>query len=142
MYQKHRDDCAARSPPPILVIAGTNDRILPYDGWILKTGREISIPETLAHFRLLHGCTGQEWQFLEDRAPSDNSRVREVTWTGCTRKGAVKPLRVEGGGHPRPSPDPVSKSWLERAGGHNQDIDSAEAIWKFLRQFEKPDARP
>lgn len=47
MYQGHRDTCAATVPIPLLVIAGTNDRSLPYDGWIFPTGRELSIPETM-----------------------------------------------------------------------------------------------
>ena len=41
MYYKHRDDCAALAPPPLMVIAGTTDRILPYDGWIFPGGREL-----------------------------------------------------------------------------------------------------
>ena len=137
MYHKHRDDCAAKSPPPLMVIAGTNDRILPYDGWLFPTGREISIPETMEHFRLLHGCTGQDTRLFDDRDATDNSRVREYLWTGCAREGAVKLLRVEGGGHTRPSYEPVSEDWRDRAGGHNQDIESAEEVWRFLSQFRK-----
>jgi poly(3-hydroxybutyrate) depolymerase len=46
-------------------------------------------------------------------------------------------LRVEGGGHTRPSYDPVSDDWRERAGGHNRDIESAEEVWRFLSQFRQ-----
>jgi len=45
--------------------------------------------------------TLQAAELLENRAPDDASRVRLVTWTGCTREGAVKLLRAEGGGHNR-----------------------------------------
>ncbi len=135
MYQPHRDACAATAPTPLLVIAGTNDRILPWDGWLFPTGRALSIPETLEHFRLLHGCTGQKADLLYDRDTKDESRVREIVWTGCTVENAVKLLRVEGGGHSWPSYEPVSDEWRERAGGHNRDIESAEEIWAFLRRF-------
>ena len=73
MYQGHRDTCAATVPTPLMVIAGTHDRILPYDGWLFPTGRELSIPETKEHFRLLHACTGQKTDLLYDRDAEDNS---------------------------------------------------------------------
>ena len=136
MYQKHRDTCAATRPPPIMVFAGTNDRILPYDGWIFRLGREVSIPETMEHFRVLHGCTGQKTTLREDRDPADGSRVREVRWTGCKRENAVLLLKVEGGGHTKPSYEPVSERWRKRAGGHNRDIDAAEEVWRFVSQFD------
>ena len=137
MYQKHRDTCAATLPIPLLVIAGTDDRSLPYDGWIFPTGREISIPETMEHFRLLHGCTGQKSDLLYDRDPHDGSRVLEVVWTGCAIEHAVKLLRVEGGGHNAPSFEPLPEAWRDWAGAHNRDVKTAEEIWTFLRQFER-----
>ena len=137
MYQKHRDTCAATLPIPLLVIAGTDDRSLPYDGWIFPTGREISIPETMEHFRLLHGCTGQKSNHLYDRDPDDGSRVLEVVWTGCAVEHAVKLLRVEGGGHNAPSFEPLPEAWRDWAGTHNRDVESTEEIWAFLRQFER-----
>ena len=137
MYQKHRDTCAAAVPIPLLVIAGTNDRSLPYDGWLFPTGREISIPETMEHFRLLHGCTGQKADLLYDRDTEDNSRVLEVVWTGCAVENAVRLLRIEGGGHNSPSFEPLPDEWRAWAGVHNRDIESAEEIWAFLRRFER-----
>ena len=142
MYQKHRDTCAATVPIPLLAIAGTNDRSVPYDGWLFPTGREISIPETMEHFRLLHACTGQKTDLLYDRDAEDNSRVREVVWTGCGTPNAVKLLRVEGGGHNWPSLEPIPAAWRGWSGTHNRDIESAEEIWAFLRQFRKGDVTP
>ena len=142
MYQGHRNSCAATVPTPLMVMAGTDDRILPYDGWLFPTGREISIPETMEHFRLLHGCTGQTAKLRDDRNTGDGGRVLEVVWTGCGTPNAVKLLRVEGGGHNWPSHEPLPAAWREWAGVHNRDIESAEEIWAFLRQFRKGDAQP
>ena len=142
MYQGHRDTCAATAPTALMVIAGTDDRILPYDGWLFPTGRELSIPETMENFRLLHACTGQKTDLLYDRDAEDNSRVRETVWTGCGVENAVRLLRVEGGGHNRPSHEPLPDAWREWAGVHNRDIESAEEVWAFLRQFRKGDAQP
>ena len=55
---------------------------------------------------------------------------------------AVKLLRVEGGGHNWPSHEPLPAAWRGWSGTHNRDIESAEEIWAFLRQFRKGDVTP
>ena len=142
MHEPHRDTCAAEGPVPIMVIAGTHDAILPYDGWLFETGREISIPETMEHFRLLNGCTGQKGRLLEDRHMWDDSRVLEMYWTGCAVENTVKLLKVKGGGHNWPSYDSLPDEWRRWAGTHNRDIESAEEIWKFVSRFRKSRSRP
>ena len=137
MFEGHRDTCAAVAPVPIMVIAGTFDAVLPYDGWIFPTGRELSIPETMEHFRLLNGWTGQEGALRDYRDGRDDSRVLEMRWTGCTVEGAVKLLKVKGGGHNWPSYEPLPDEWRKWAGVQNRDIESAEEIWNFLRRFRK-----
>ena len=136
MYVKHMANCGSSNPAPIMVIAGTNDRILPYDGWLFPTGREASIPETMEHWRLLHGCKGQKSEPLKDRELDDKSSVLSITWTGCRKENAVKLLRVEGGGHAVPSYKHVSDKWRQKGGGHNRDIESAEEIWEFVKTFK------
>lgn len=135
MEEKYQSDCNPERPTPIMAIAGTNDRILLYDGGIFPGGRDLSIPEMMEFWRLKHGCTGQKYNQLPDRDPDDNSRVLSVTWTGCNTDGAVKLLRVEGGGHAVPSYKPVSESLRDRWGGHNRDIESAAEVWKFVNKF-------
>lgn len=137
MYEKHLEDCDPKYSPPLMVIAGTNDPILPYDGWIFKTGREISIPETMNFWRNQQGCTGQKAKLLEDIEIEDNSRVRIVEWTNCKIDGAIKLLRAEGSGHAVPDFKQVSEGWLKRSGGQNRDISSAQEAWNFLRKFNR-----
>ncbi|MEM7222622.1 MAG: PHB depolymerase family esterase [Pseudomonadota bacterium] len=137
MHQPHYDSCAPDFVPPILVIAGTRDPILPYDGWLFSGGREVSIPETMELWRKLHGCDAQSWTLMADRVVEDSSRVRAVTWTGCATPDSVKLLRIEGGGHQAPSFTPGPARWTERFGPRNQDIESAEEIWRFLSVFAK-----
>ena len=144
MHQIHRDTCAARVPIPLLVIAGTDDRSLPYDGWLFPTGRELSIPETMEHFRLLHGCTGQTSDLLYDRtartaAESWRSHGPVVRWRTPSRcfgsKAAATTRRASSRSPTR------GRAW---AGVRNRDIESAEEIWAFMRRFERrpSDARP
>lgn len=120
-----------------MAIAGTNDPILPYDGWIFRTGREVSIPEAMNFWREKHGCTGQKAKLLDDVNAEDNSRVRLINWTNCNAENAVQLFRVEGGGHAVPDFEPVSESWRKRSGGQNRDISTAAEAWKFLRRFSR-----
>lgn len=137
MHQSHYEACTPATPVPLLVIAGTADPILPYDGWIFSGGREVSIPETLELWRRLHGCSGQQWALLDDPVADDGSRARLVTWTGCARDGSVKLLRLEGAGHQAPSRTPSPQRWIERFGPRNQDIEGADEVWQFLSGFSK-----
>ena len=84
MYQKHRDTCAATVPIPLLVIAGTDDRSLPYDGWLFSTGREISIPETMEQAR----CTVSISVVLPTRMPL---RPAATTRRASMKRGATGP---------------------------------------------------
>ncbi len=137
MHEQDQKNCANKNPPPMMVIAGTRDRILPYDGWIFRNGREISIPETMNHFRLLQGCKKQKAKRLDDVDKDDNSYIVRITWTECRRDNTVVLLRVTGGGHSLPKREPISENWLKKSGGHNRDIDSAEALWNFVRAHQK-----
>lgn len=137
MYEAYRAHCLA-PPVPVMVVAGTTDRILPYDGWIYEQSRGMSVPETMEFWRQRHGCTRKRWKKFEDAVAGDNSEVVRVWWTGCDRDFAVELLRVEGGGHTAPGPEPVSDEWRERAGGHNQDIDSVALAWRFMQRFPEP----
>lgn len=135
MPESYKRDCTPERLTPIMAIAGTTDRILAYDGKIYPYGRSLSIPELMEFWRLKHGCKGQTFQLLPDRDSDDNSRVMSVDWTGCAIDGAVKLLRVEGGGHAVPSFTPVPESRRDRWGGHNRDIESAAELWDFVRKF-------
>ena len=118
---------------PYLAMAGTNDRILGYDGWTYPSGRTLSTPETMHIFVKAHGCRGQSWFELPDVVPTDNSTVRLVWWRDCnTADGSVRLLRVEGAGHTVPQPELGDPDWVKRAGGQNQDIETAEYVVKFL----------
>ncbi len=137
MYESHLKDCPVKNPPALLVVAGTNDPILPYDGWIFPTGREVSVPETMDFWRRKHKCSGQKAKKLDDLEPEDGSQILLVEWTGCFKSGAVKLLRAEGSGHAVPDFDAVSEGWLKKSGGQNRDISSAEEAWHFFKRFSK-----
>ena len=136
-YGAHLENCTPQHPPALLHVHGTDDRVLPYDGWIFPSGREVSVPEVMEHWRRLHGCTGQEGQMLENLDPEDGSTVGEMTWTGCTRDGAVKRYKVIGGGHDVPDPDAKQPTGDRRL--INRDLDTFGVMWAFFQANPRPD---
>jgi polyhydroxybutyrate depolymerase len=133
MTGRQLTDCAPARPVPLLLLAGTGDRVQPYDGWLYAGYRLVSVPETLEFWRRQLGCSGQASRLLPHRQAADPTRAAIVDWSGCAPGTGLRFLRVEGGGHRLPSlgetqplPGPAS------AGLQNQDFDTAEEIWRFF----------
>ena len=127
-------DCAPARPVPLLLLAGTGDRVQPYDGWLYAGYRLASVPETLEHWRRLLGCTGQASRPLPHRQAADPTRAAVVDWSGCAPGTGLRFLRVEGGGHRLPGLG-ETQSGPASAGLQNQDFDTAEEIWRFFGTY-------
>jgi polyhydroxybutyrate depolymerase len=131
MTEYQREDCRPVRPVPILVLAGTRDSAFGNQG---RTGRLLSISETMGFWRTLHGCTRRTPVALPHRDETDATRVEVVTWTGCASGKQIVLYRVIGGGHQLPSlvqhPSPLS---VEKFGRRNRDFETAEAVWAFFK---------
>lgn len=102
--QAYLADCTPAAPPALLHLHGTDDKVLPYEGWIFPNGREVSVPEVMDHWRRLHDCTGQSGRLLEDIDPDDGSTVGEMIWTGCNSPDPVKRYKIIKWRPQRPGP--------------------------------------
>ena len=135
--------CHPSRPLPMLLMNGTADPLVPYgggrgSGYFAADGFW-STEETLAFWRKLNGCeTGDaEVTDLPDRAPADQSTVTRIS-SHCPRGHEVVLYRINHGGHRMPgySPDARFQKIATRLlGPQNGDIDGAETIWTFFRQF-------
>jgi polyhydroxybutyrate depolymerase len=136
-----REACKPARPVPVIMMAGTVDPLMTYDGSaagrLLQRPRDpmSSIPETFAFWARINGCglPAQE-ESLPDLDPSDGSTITLMTGVNC-RFAPVWLYRVNGGGHREPSlsrenegQGPISRM----LGPRNHDIEAAEAIWSFL----------
>jgi len=79
-------------------------------------------------------------RYLPDRAPDDECRLREVTWTPESGGAPVRLLAMEGGGHTLPSlrydlPD----NFIARRifGNVCRDAEGAVLAWEFMREFRR-----
>lgn len=128
------DDCRAHPPEGVLVINGTADDVVPFDGGPVISGplarmQLESWDEALAFFARVNGCAGAPAEKLWDEK-TDQTSVLRRGWYDC-RRGAVEGYRVDGGGHRWPSGGPI----LPVTGRTTHEIDGASAVWGFFSRF-------
>jgi polyhydroxybutyrate depolymerase len=137
------DRCAPDRAVPMMVINGTDDPLIPYDGgrigWRGRGAAVVSTFETVEFWRAHNGCDGRPGRrMMPDRDRRDGSRVVMFYSTDC-RGAPVILLRVEGGGHRVPgSPVRDLRFMAERAlGEQNNDISTAEVITRFFAGLDR-----
>jgi polyhydroxybutyrate depolymerase len=132
-------DCRPGHPMPIMMVNGTSDDTLPYDGFLSEDYRLLSVPETLEYWRQIDGCTGEDAKPLPRLNDHDRTRASLFNWTGCSAGTGVRFYRIENGGHRWPrlvesgNDDPIKGV---RFGGRNGDIETAVEMWDFFKQYQ------
>lgn len=135
--------CHPSRPLPMLIMNGTADPLVPYEGGrgssYYAADGFWSTAETLAFWRNLNGCeTGDAAVTdLPNGAPADQTTVTRIS-SRCPGGHDVVLYRVNHGGHRMPgfSPDArFPKIAASLLGPQNGDIDGAETIWTFFSRF-------
>ena len=131
--------CSPRQPRHLLIMNGTADRLMPWDGGkvtVLGWSRGTVLPalDTFMRWRDWNRCSGvAQADVLVDREPADGSRVEIIRATGCPAGGETVLYRIKGGGHQVPRRTPKPLPLLDRyLGATNRDIDAADEIWRFF----------
>jgi polyhydroxybutyrate depolymerase len=135
--------CHPSRPVPMLVMNGTADPLIPYEGGKGASRYAVdgfwSTPNTLAFWRRVNGCQAADAAVTElaDRDPADQSTVTRIE-SQCPPGSDVVLYRVNGGGHRMPgafSDARFPRIAASLLGPQNHDIDGAETIWAFFRMF-------
>lgn len=129
--------CRPARPLPVMLVAGTEDPVVRWDGRIVLGGaftlqRRQSVPESFATWRAANGCTGlAPVEALPRRGPADSPALLLHRATGCT--GAVPTLlfEVRGGGHRLPGGEELSL--LRVLGRATPDAEASAMMLAFLR---------
>jgi len=126
-------------PVSVLIIQGTEDPLVPYNGGGVMRGRRgsfISTDEAVRRWVGSNGCTGNcVVEKLPDRDPEDGCTEVLTRWTLCTGGTEVELLRIEGGGHTWPGGAQYLPRWL--IGNVCRDFDATEEIWRFFQAHPK-----
>ncbi len=131
---------AVPSPIPMLVMNGTEDPVIPYDGGCILNalclrGRVMSTADTVAYWVNANGAvTEPSSERLRNRAWFDGSRVTVYHYDGGVTGTEVVYYEVEGGGHSVPGFETVSKLAQSIAGFKNRDINGPAEIWAFFQR--------
>ena len=130
-----QETCKLPRPLPLLMIAGTQDPVVPFHGGPANLPHAkvelASIDTTLALFGKAAGCSGGiTTTVFPDRDTRDGTRAYLDKLNNC--KAPVELVRIEGGGHSLPG---LSNEPIPGAGQGlgNGDVNSAKLVWDFFR---------
>ena len=135
-------NCHPSRPLPIIAVDGTEDPVQFYDGFFYPPPlpRLISVPETMAFWWRLSGCTGEAVKRLPHRVVDDRTLIERYEWTGCASGVPVLLFRVVGGGHQPPSLANDAPVRPEHFGRRSRDMETAEEIWNVFTTIGLPKA--
>jgi polyhydroxybutyrate depolymerase len=131
-------DCSPARSIPILMINGTEDPLVPWEGGFVhfgrrKLGRILSVPDTVEFWRSQNGCSQKPaitWE--PDRDPDDGTRVRKTLYQPCKHGADVVLYEVQGGGHTWPGRYQYLPEFI--IGRTSRDIDGTDVILDFFDQ--------
>ena len=131
-----KDTCKPSVPVSMLMINGTNDQSVHYQGDDKsEKGALISIPETVNFWRSNNQCTGNNVELVVDK-PTNNSLVKTSSYSDCAGGSEVKQLAVVNGGHiwygGSSTDEDVNKF------NKNLGLDSTQEIWDFFERHTLP----
>jgi len=129
-------------PIPVLLMAGTEDALVPYDGGQVRfretrLGEVLSVPEAARFFAAHNGCAPEpEVEALPDRAPDDGTRILVERYPGSAE---VVVYQVVGGGHTWSGAGGVFQDVVPVVGRESEELATHEVLWDFFaRQAREP----
>lgn len=139
--------CRPARPVPLMMVNGTDDRFIQWQGGEIPSGRErgaggsvIPVPDTIEFWRTHNGCgAAPVTEMLPDRDPNDGTTVQVERFPDCRPSGELVAVRVVGGGHTWPDSalePPLIVSLL--VGNVSRDVDGAELVWNFFAPLVRP----
>lgn len=133
--------CGPGKPISVMIMNGTEDPLMPYEGGEVafgrvRLGKVLSAAETVRFWVRRNGLSSPPVNTLEpDRDPDDNTRVR-VKRYGPDKNGIeVVFYTIEGGGHTWPG----GVQYLPERfiGRTSRDIDAVEVVWDFFKRHTR-----
>ena len=124
-----------KKPIPIMLIQGTDDPLVPYEGGDVRAGLKgpiLSARDSAVKWAQLNGCSSQpEITHLPNRS-DDATRIRMEKYGSCKDNAEVIMFVIEGGGHTWPG------GWQyfpERIiGKTTANMDASEEIMAFFKR--------
>ena len=138
---------ASPLPIPVLIMNGTDDPIMPFEGGCVagdrcERGRVLSTEKTIAFWVDVNGASPEATaERLPNRAWFDGSKVIVLTYLDEVGGADVVYYHIAGGGHTVPGFERTSAAFRAVAGPKNRDIDGPTEIWAFFEEHPSREAR-
>jgi polyhydroxybutyrate depolymerase len=142
LYIEMNDVCRRSSPAPLLIMHGTGDDAVRYEGVSIPNpqGGEplritLSVMETVSFFVRRNNCSfaGAQTQYPE-RGRSPGTHVIRFEPRDCA--APLSFYLINGGGHTWPGEEQLP---VDSFGPTNMDIRASEVIWDFFSRQTLPD---
>lgn len=133
--------CKPEKPVAVLVMNGTDDKLVPYDGGEIKVfnrqrGEIVSTDEYVEFWKERNGCgVKQPTVHLPDLRKFDGTTVSIDKYTDCETGGALVLYKINGGGHTWPS----GKQYLGKRviGNTSREVNACDEIWRFFQSVDR-----
>lgn len=130
-----RGTCKPSRPLSVLIIHGTADPVVPWEGGAIagfeEYGNVLPARETASIWAAADQCRGMPAVALEpDRNTGNGNRVRRETFFSCAADNIVTLIAIQGGGHTWPGGfQYLPERFIGRT---SRDIDANRLIWDFF----------
>ncbi len=126
-------------PTHILIMNGTKDPLVPYEGGpgnlkkMQGNFSYLATEEVARDLAVMQGLAPEPTiRKLPDNDPNDNCLIEEWTWKGNDNQGSVTLIKSIGGGHTIPGTQQFLPKWI--VGPTCQDLDGLDYIDRFIRK--------
>lgn len=131
-------DCKPARPVPVLIISGTEDRLVHWEGGQVtgpwgrkKLGVTMSVERSRDFWLAANGCdAAKKSASRKDADPEDGTALERESYADCAAGSAVEFVKIAGGGHTWPG----GLQYLPAAviGRTSRELDATEEIWEFF----------
>lgn len=140
LYTGLADNCAPSRPISALIVAGTDDPLMPYAGGQVGSdtgGDVLSAQQTREKWAALNGCPTEPVKTTEpDKDPNDGTTITKEAHSPCSADTEVLLYTIDQGGHTWPGGDQYLNEKI--IGKTSRDMDASEVLWEFFKRHPMP----
>ena len=124
--------CDPSRPVPALLMSGTDDPIVPYDGGRYKDGmvRLLSAEDSAKDWARLNRCSEKPSESKLPALQEGGKDTKVYLFDGCQRNAQVVLYSIKDGGHTWPGGEQVRSE--KEVGKTSNALNASETIWSFL----------
>lgn len=128
--------CNPEKPMAIMVMNGTKDKLVPYDGGEVKVfkktrGKIISTDALIDFWKKQNDCTTKKSTVKLEDTVDDGTTVFVEEYSNCNDRGSLILYKINEGGHTWPGGKQYLGEWL--IGKTNRDIVACDVIWNYFK---------